>query len=170
MADAQDFNILVVEDEPDVQTFIKLTLENAGFRVRTASNGYDAYKEVKEETPDLISLDLVMPKNSGRQFYARLRKNKAWAEIPVVVVSAHAYDDLGESDFKELMKGKDVPPPQAFLEKPVEPGRLLNQIGTLLDIPDLQAEESKDERIAIFSRLKDADPETLRKVRDVLGS
>ena len=57
--------VLIVDDENDIRRFLTMALEDAGFQVDTASDGFEALEKVKESIPDLISLDLVMPKRSG---------------------------------------------------------------------------------------------------------
>jgi len=164
MDKAEDKTVLVVEDEPDVQAFLAATLEDAGFNVVTASNGQEAYNCVKESKPDAITLDLVMPRQSGVTFYKRLRANAKYTGIPVVIITAHARDDLGQEDFNEVMKGKDVAPPQGYLEKPVEPVDLIGKIANLLQV-EVNDEDARGE---VLAKLRTADLDTLARVKDVL--
>jgi len=69
MPKPQDMTILVVDDEPGVVIYLKTLLEDAGFTVVTAADGNEALDHVKRRKPDLISLDLVMPKKSGIRFF-----------------------------------------------------------------------------------------------------
>lgn len=162
---AEDKTVLVVEDEPDVQAFLTATLEDAGFNVTTAPNGQDAYNRVKESKPDAITLDLVMPRQSGVAFYKRLRANAKYKDIPVLIITAHARDDLGQEDFNEIMKGKEVAPPQGYLEKPVNPVELIQKIAGLLEVEV----DDDDARGEVLAKLRTADLETLARVKDVLG-
>ena len=106
MMKPEDKLILVVDDEADVRTYLTMVLEDAGFRVVSASDGNEALACIQKQKPDFISLDLVMPNKSGIRFYRELRKNRGWSDIPVVVVTAHARDELGKSDFEEILQGK----------------------------------------------------------------
>jgi CheY-like chemotaxis protein len=164
MDKAEDKTVLIVEDEPDVQAFLAATLEDAGFKVTTASNGQDAYNRVKETKPDAITLDLVMPRQSGVAFYKRLRANAKFATIPVLIITAHARDDLGQEDFNEIMKGKEVPPPQGYLEKPVEPVDLIHKMADLLQV-EVQDDDARGE---VLAKLRTADLDTLARVKSVL--
>jgi CheY-like chemotaxis protein len=164
MDKAEDKTVLIVEDEPDVQAFLAATLEDAGFKVTTASNGQDAYNRVKEAKPDAITLDLVMPRQSGVAFYKRLRANSKFATIPVLIITAHARDDLGQEDFNEIMKGKEVPPPQGYLEKPVEPVDLIHKMADLLQV-EVQDDDARGE---VLAKLRTADLDTLARVKSVL--
>jgi CheY-like chemotaxis protein len=167
MDKAQDKTVLVVEDEPDVQAFLAATLEDAGFNVLTASNGQDGYNRVKEKRPDAITLDLVMPRQSGVQFYKRLRANAKYTDIPVLIITAHARDDLGQEDFAEIMKSKEVAAPQGYLEKPVNPVALVDKIASMLGV---EVDDFVDDtRGEVLAKLRNADLDTLHRVKDLLG-
>jgi DNA-binding response OmpR family regulator len=77
--------VLVVDDEEDIRRYLSAALEEAGFNVLNAVDGDEGLKAVKANRPDLISLDLVMPKKSGVKFHRELIKNKDWAKIPVTI-------------------------------------------------------------------------------------
>jgi DNA-binding response OmpR family regulator len=161
--------VLVVDDEADVRKFLKVALVAAGFDVVTANDGFEALEQVKKQVPDLISLDLVMPKRSGAKFHRELVKNKEWAKIPIVIVTGHARDDLGKSDLKELtMSG-----PGIYLEKPVKPKSYIAAIKTILGMDTSAEEKEAAEQVELQNRLKDviddADAETLRKLKELLG-
>jgi CheY-like chemotaxis protein len=115
MSEATNKTILVVDDEPDTVAFLETTLRYAGFTVVTAANGEEALDRVRERKPDLISLDLVMPRKSGIKFFYELRKNKAWASIPVMIVTGHARDEMGSGDLNTLLEQKMISGPQAYL-------------------------------------------------------
>ena len=116
MVSSAEKTILVVDDEPDIREFFRFALLNAGFKVATAEDGYEALEVIRRRKPDLISLDLVMPRKSVVVFYRDLIKNRDWSDIPVMIVTGHARDDLGRADLKELT----VSGPGIYLEKPVK--------------------------------------------------
>jgi CheY-like chemotaxis protein len=91
--------VLVVEDDEATRDIFKRTLEKEGWRVREAENGKVALARVREEVPELILLDLMMPEMDGFEFVTELRKNEAWRHIPLVVVTAK---DLNEEDHLRL--------------------------------------------------------------------
>ena len=169
MSDKIKKRILVVDDEADVRNFLKAALIEAGFEVITAEDGFLALEEVKKQLPDLISLDLVMPKKSGAKFYHELTKKKEWSKIPIIIVTGHARDDLGKADLKELtMSG-----PGVYLEKPVKPDNYIAAIKSILKM-DTTAEEKKTaELVELQSKLKnmidDADSETLKKIKEMIN-
>lgn len=159
-------NVLVVDDEQDVRSYLKAALEDAGFRVTTARDGFEALEKIKVEIPDMISLDLVMPKRSGAMFHRELRKHKEWAKIPVLIVTGHARDDLGKSDFEELiMYG-----PGVYLEKPVSPKAYVNAVRKLLgmEVP-AKPEENEDQlRAELKGKLKNAGSDALKRALEAL--
>lgn len=169
MSEPETKTILVVDDEEDVRRYLSMALMDAGFRVITAEDGFEALEKVKSDTPDLISLDLVMPKKSGIKFYRELIKNKKWAKIPVLVVTGHARDELGKADLKELtMSG-----PGIYLEKPVKPPNYIAAIKKLIGMETSDEEQAAADQVEMQSELKniidEADPETLRKLKDFLN-
>jgi CheY-like chemotaxis protein len=169
MSEPETKTILVVDDEEDVRRYLSMALMDAGFRVITAEDGFKALEKVKSDTPDLISLDLVMPKKSGIKFYRELIKNKKWAKIPVLVVTGHARDELGKADLKELtMSG-----PGIYLEKPVKPPNYIAAIKKLIGMETSDEEQAAADKVEMQSELKniidEADPETLRKLKDFLN-
>jgi two-component system alkaline phosphatase synthesis response regulator PhoP len=168
MPDAEKKTVLVVDDEEDVRQFLSVALIQAGFNVVTANDGLEALQKVKEHNPDLISLDLVMPKHSGAKFYHNLQKDKKWSKIPVLIVTGHARDDLGKADLKDLtMSG-----PGIYLEKPVKPNNYIAAIKKLLGMDTSAEETATAEKIELESEVKnlvdDADAETLKKIKDML--
>ena len=106
-------------------------------KTMSASNGKEAMKRVKETKPDIILLDLMMPKQSGLGFFNELKKNEEYRDIPVIIVSgaskatgvdmkAYVYDKEF-SERKQRITGIDAKP-EAYVEKPVDPEKLIEAI------------------------------------------
>jgi CheY-like chemotaxis protein len=170
MSDYSGKKILVVDDEPDVRAYLKSALEDHGFKVETASDGFEALDNIKNNIPDLISLDLVMPRHSGIKLYHDLQKNNLWSKIPVLIVTGHAKDDLGKADFDSMMmQGVGV-----YLEKPVKPDNYVLQVCNLLKIEppaslSHQEEENLDDlKDRLTKSLAGADTEALKRALDAL--
>lgn len=161
--------VLVVDDEPDVRSYLRSALEDAGFAVHTASDGMEALELIKHDPPDLISLDLVMPRHSGAKLYRELQKDKKLSKIPVLIVTGHARDDLGKTDFEEMtMSG-----PGIYLEKPVHPDTYVSAVSKLLGIemPKLPDEiKNEDLRRSLDQALSGAGREALQRALDALKS
>jgi CheY-like chemotaxis protein len=159
--------VLVVDDEPDVRSYLRNALEDAGFLVRTACDGLEALDSIRRDPPDLISLDLVMPRHSGAKLYRELRKDRALSKIPVLIVTGHARDELGRTDFEELtMSG-----PGVYLEKPVRPASYVAAVRKLLgiEVPERSGtEESDDLRRSLDQALSGAGRDALQRALDAL--
>ncbi len=158
--------ILVVDDEADVRAYLSLALEDAGFEVVTASDGLHALEMARQYSPDLISLDLVMPHHSGAQCYHDLQKDKQLAKIPVLIVTGHARDELGRADFEEMtMSG-----PGIYLEKPVSPVSYVAAVRQLLgmeaEAPTVSAPTQL--RSQLSEALAKADEDTLKRALDAI--
>lgn len=169
MADNTGKTVLVVDDEADVRLFLKAALIEAGFNVVLASDGFEALESIKKEPPDLISLDLVMPKKSGAKLHHELNKDPKWSQIPIIIVTGHARDDLGRADLRELtMSG-----PGVYLEKPVKPANYVAAVKKILGMDASVEESALADKIEMQSKLKtmidDADPDTLRQIKKMLG-
>jgi CheY-like chemotaxis protein len=158
--------VLVVDDEPDVRSYLKNALEDAGFAVETAVDGLEALAMVRRSPPDLISLDLVMPKHSGAKFYRELQKDRKLSKIPVLIVTGHARDELGRADFEEMtMSG-----PGVYLEKPVRPATYVAAVRRLLGMesPETPEPEPEDLRRELSHALSGADRDALQRALDAL--
>jgi len=169
MTRAEDKTILVVDDEPNVREYLKAILEDAGFRVAVASDGIEALDIIRETPPDFISLDLLMPRKSGHKLLYELRKNKQWSRIPVLIVTAHAQDELGRPDLEDLLDNGVMSGPGTYLEKPVNPLTYVQSIQRALDIEESEvAVEKINLKEEVQKRIQDASPETLRQALETL--
>ena len=116
--------ILVVDDEPDITALVAYHLAKAGFRVSTAANGPDALKAAREEKPDIVILDLMLPGISGYDILAELRKREETKEVGVVLLTARRE----ETDrIRGLTLGADD-----YLTKPFSPQELSLRVRALL--------------------------------------
>ncbi len=125
--------ILIVDDEPNVVAYLETLLQDNGYATVTATNGEEGLEKVKSERPDLISLDITMPKKSGVGLYRTLREDDDLKTIPVVIVTAvTGYAGDPEEFRKFISTRKSVPPPDGFLAKPVKKEELLELFGKIL--------------------------------------
>ncbi len=134
MASPEDKTVLVVDDEPDIVMYLSTALEDAGFKVITASDGQEALEIVARRIPDFISLDLVMPRKSGIRFFHELRRRREWARIPVMVVTGHARDEKGSQDLDEILSEKTMSGPGLYLEKPVKAAEFVRAVAGALGV------------------------------------
>lgn len=166
MRQPEDVTVLVVDDEPDITTFLGTVLEDAGMRVVTAHDGAQALDRIREAPPDLISLDLVMPGKSGIRLLHELRKHPEWSRIPVIIVSGHARDEAVKRDLADVLKDSSISGPSVYLEKPVTPQLYLEQISLVLGVElgagPVQEDRTGKLRKELESALRGADEETLK--------
>ncbi|HID78155.1 MAG TPA: response regulator [Planctomycetaceae bacterium] len=169
MPQPQDKTVLVVDDEPNVRDYLAQILRDAGFQVVTAADGEEALHMVRRDPPDFISLDLVMPRKSGHKFLYELRKDKKLAQIPVLIVTAHAQDELGRPELEEIMKNRVICGPGSYLEKPVKPAGYVRCVQRALGIEETGETE---DRLALQQELQEhlakADPGALRRALEAL--
>ncbi|MBW1913827.1 MAG: response regulator [Deltaproteobacteria bacterium] len=170
MAYTSEKRILVVDDEPDVRNFLAACIEDAGFQVETAVDGTDAYEKIGKNKPDLMTLDMVMPRTSGIQLIRKLRKEEKYADLPVIVITAHAHDEFGSEDLKGFNAFTSGLKPRYMLEKPITPKKLVDAIGTILDVP-IEEESIKPtiEQQKIIDLISKSDEETLRQIGTILN-
>jgi CheY-like chemotaxis protein len=120
---------LVVEDDPDYAALLAGMLQDAGYSVRTALDGECALKEVRAQRPDVITLDIQMPRKSGLLFYRQLKSNPEFRAIPVVVVTGITRDDRDTEVFVHtFLEVEHLPSPAAYIEKPVGADELLGTV------------------------------------------
>jgi two-component system alkaline phosphatase synthesis response regulator PhoP len=167
----QDKTVLVVDDEPNVREYLAQILLDAGFRVLTAGDGNEAMEIIQRERPDFISLDLVMPRKSGHKLLYELRKDRELSRIPVLIVTAHAQDELGEGDLKDILDNRVISGPGVYLEKPVKPLTYVRAVQRALGIEETPTDA---DRISLQEELKkvlpDAEPHALRRALEALRS
>jgi len=119
--------ILVAEDERDIRELIGFTLRHHGHTVLTASNGEDALAVALRELPDLVLLDIRMPRLTGYDVCRRLRAEPSTQHIPVAFLSAKGQD-------AEIKAGMDAGATDYIL-KPFAPDQLVNRVALLLGLP-----------------------------------
>jgi CheY-like chemotaxis protein len=112
--------ILVIDDEPDVVMYLKTFLVKHGYDVLTAADGDEALKVAEKDRPDLITLDIMMPRETGVRFYRKIKKDAELKNVPIVVISGMAGRHLA------------VPKPDAIFEKPADMEKLLDTIQSLI--------------------------------------
>jgi CheY-like chemotaxis protein len=125
--------ILVVDDEPNVVTYLETLLQDNGYDTESARDGSEGLEKLEKEKPDLITLDISMPEKSGVRFYREIKNNPELAAVPVVIVTGvTGYGGKAEDFQKFISSRKHLPPPDGFIAKPVDRDELLEIIGRLL--------------------------------------
>ena len=118
--------VLVVDDDADVRKVVSRLVEQTGFEAVVAMYGVEGMAKVRENNPDLIILDILMPKQSGIRMYRALKTDEALKGIPVIVLSGIAPKSFFRSqEVLDEFAGQSVPEPEAYMEKPEEPEELV---------------------------------------------
>jgi two-component system phosphate regulon response regulator PhoB len=150
-------SILLVEDEAALVTLLTYNLEKAGFEVRAAMDGEEAMTMLAERLPDLVVLDWMLPKLSGLEICRQIRRGKATARLPVVMLTAKGE----ESDkLRGLETGADD-----FVTKPFSPNELIARIKAVLRRS--RPSTGEDELIFLDLRLDLAAHRVTRNGREV---
>ena len=116
--------ILVAEDERDIRELIVITLQIAGFRVVDVPNGEEAVKKATEITPDLILMDVRMPKMTGFEACKALKREEKTQDIPIIFLSAKGREG-------EISTGLELGAEEYFL-KPFAPDDLIRRVNKIL--------------------------------------
>jgi len=130
--------ILIVDDEPAIIDVLKTRLMAAGYETCTASDGFEAIAKVKSERPNLIIMDVLMPRMTGFEAMKKIRENRESGGIPALVISAKG----SMKDFFADIAGVE------FISKPYDPKELLNRIGIL--VGDVAAPQTGSKRAIII--------------------
>jgi DNA-binding response OmpR family regulator len=118
--------ILIIDDEKDMRVYLEALFRKAGYDTETAENGEEGQWLAEANQPDLITLDILMPKKSGIKAYRGLRSSEKTASIPIVVLTGLTrlddfFGDLG-----------DLPKPDELVEKPIERDDFLAKVQNLI--------------------------------------
>lgn len=164
MTDVRAKTVLVVDDEPNVRDYLADILRDAGFTVVTAADGVEALALIRERPPDFISLDLVMPRMSGHKLLYELRKDRELSRIPVVIVTAHAGDEMGQGDLDDIMQNRVIQGPGVYLEKPVSARDYVRCVQRALGMAEAEPEEERSTlEDAVRQQITQAEPHALRR-------
>lgn len=120
----KDYTILVVDDSTTNVVLLEAILDEKGYKIETALNAKEAYSIIERSTPDLILLDLLMPKISGFDFLEEIRKNETTKNTPVIVVSALT----DEENIEKIMNMGAID----FVKKPIDLQYLVDKVESVL--------------------------------------
>jgi adenylate cyclase len=118
--------VLVVDDDPVIVKLLQVNFEMEGYNVLTASDGEEGLAKARESMPDVIVLDVMMPKMDGLQVAGELRGDTATSGIPILLVSAKAQAG-------DIQAGREVA--NDYVTKPFDPLDLLERVAKLISHP-----------------------------------
>lgn len=165
--------VLVIDDNPDNRLFLSALLRENGYDVLTAGNADEGLERMRESRPALVCLDIRMPGKSGLVLYETMRRDDALRDTPVFFVSAFGRpEDFSPARFAKVVAGADLPPPQAFFEKPIDPEAFVRAVemrigpGAAVEAP---AGNEADLKRKLAEKPAGADARMLKEVLESLG-
>ncbi len=121
--------ILIVEDESDEVAYLSALFSDNGFAVISAANGQEGFEKAKSQHPDLITLDITMPEESGVRMFRDVQQDPETASIPVIMITGIS------RDFKRFIETRhQVRPPAGYFDKPPDRAQLLAKIKEILNL------------------------------------
>lgn len=131
------YKILVVDDEPPIVRLMEFILARQGHQMLVAVNGEEALEKVRTQNPDLVLLDIMMPRIDGYEVARTLRADPATADLPIIMLSAKAQEE-------DIQKGIDVGVNE-YITKPFSPEQLVHVVTDYLNRVRGGKEESNHE-------------------------
>jgi two-component system phosphate regulon response regulator PhoB len=125
--------VLVVDDEQSIVVYLTTVLEDGGYATCSAMDGQEGLEVAGREKPDLICLDVMMPKRSGVSLYEEIRRDQALRSIPVMFISAYnrIRDLRNPVTFRKMIPDPTVPQPDLCMEKPIAVSDFLEAVSKL---------------------------------------
>ncbi len=121
--------ILIIDDEEDILAYLAAFFKANKFEVISAVNGKEGVKKALSENPDIVTLDISMPEESGIKALRELQNNSVTRNTPIIIITGVA------SDFKRFIADrKQVHMPEGYFEKPIDRDLLLNKVNELLHL------------------------------------
>jgi len=119
--------VLIIDDDPDIRTYLKTLFEKNGYTTETAENGEAGLERARAFRPDLITLDILMPRQSGMKLFKNLTEDATLRKVPVIILTGVSdYPELHAQDFDASEA------PAAFIEKPIQPDKILATVRELI--------------------------------------
>jgi two-component system alkaline phosphatase synthesis response regulator PhoP len=123
--------ILIVDDDPDILDNIVTVLETQPYRLATARDGKKCMEMLKQEVPDLLILDLLMPRMDGWGVIREMRSEPRYARVPIMVLSTVIEDASRRRYELETGMAMDV---QEYIQKPIAPTELIRRVEKMLQV------------------------------------
>ena len=121
--------ILIIDDEQDVNTYLEAILKSSGYETYSIIDVTNAMDRVKDINPDLICLDIMMPRETGISFYSKLRKDKYYCNTPVIIISGVVESE--KFNIHSFVSDKSIPAPECYMEKPINVEKFIKKVKQL---------------------------------------
>ncbi|NIP44578.1 MAG: response regulator [candidate division Zixibacteria bacterium] len=143
--------VLVVDDDENTRRFLSVALQENGYEPITAEDGRDGLEKIEKEKPDLVILDVMMPKKTGFVLFKQLRRDEKYKDLPVIMLTGvsevlagldeksedtheRPYDSLREALRKTIqqMREEGLVKPDMFVDKPIDPEQVISKVRKLI--------------------------------------
>jgi DNA-binding response OmpR family regulator len=131
--------ILFVDDELDMRIFLSTVLRTEGYEAVAARNAMEGLQKARDIGPDLVIMDVMMPQAGGVTLFQEVKKDPRLKHVPIIMLTG-----VSEKAFSHHLKMLNIriddslPPPDAYMEKPLDPARLVETIERLLRREDVK--------------------------------
>ncbi len=125
--------VLVIDDELSIITYLTTVLEDEGYEAFSAMAAEEGLAATREQRPDLITMDIMMPKRSGLALYRDIKLDSELCRIPVIFVTAfNRANDLWPAAFRRIVPDGNIPLPEGYIEKPIDVAAFLETVTFLI--------------------------------------
>jgi two-component system alkaline phosphatase synthesis response regulator PhoP len=143
--------VLVVDDDENTRKFLSVALQENGYEPVGAEDGRDGLEKIEKEKPDLVILDVMMPKKTGFVLFKQLRRDEKYKDLPVIMLTGVSEvladldgksDDTHESPYDSLrealrktiqqMREEGLVKPEMFIDKPIDPEQVITKVRELI--------------------------------------
>jgi CheY-like chemotaxis protein len=143
--------VLIIDDDPNTVRFLSVLLSENGYDPVTASDGSEGLQKIKQAKPDLIVLDVMMPKKTGFTLFKQLKRDEQYKDVPILMLTGvsgvleemethkdetfeHPFDSLREALKKGIreMREAGLVRPEMFVDKPVDPESFVERVSQLI--------------------------------------
>ena len=155
--------ILIVDDDPDILEGITAVLETGPYRLATAKDGLDCMEKIRNEPPDLLILDMLMPRMDGFAVIRELRSDPEFAGLPIIILTTVIEDAAYRRYELETGLAMDV---AAYIEKPSPPDELLRCVSAIVDQPYIIVADDDPDILEGVKTVLESEPYTIATARD----
>ena len=147
--------VLIVDDDPDIVEGITAVLETRDYRLASASDGLACMQLIQEETPDLLILDMMMPRMDGFAVIRQLRGDPKYVGLPIIILTTVIEDAAYRRYELETGLAMDV---QAYIEKPAPPDELLRHVTAVVELPYIIVADDDPDIVAALTTVLESKP------------
>ncbi|WP_449244967.1 ATP-binding response regulator [Desulfobacca acetoxidans] len=153
--------ILIADDNPDNVELLRKRLSAQGYQIAAAFDGEEALQAVLKENPDLLILDIMMPKLDGYEVLRRLKKQDEYRNLPVILLTA-------KKEIPDKLKGLDIGADD-YITKPFNPQELLARVRSLMSLREEQERRAQDERLSALDQMVEGVAHEIRNPVTAIG-